>query len=109
MTRRRIGPPVVRWLSGLLASVALVAAVTGAGVLLSPYVHAHSLLVLYLLAVLPVAVVWGARLAALTAILGTAVFAVSLLPGDPTPAADRQDLISLAEFLGVGIVVVVFG
>jgi K+-sensing histidine kinase KdpD len=47
------------WLSGLVVSVALVTAVTGAIVLLKPHVPVLSLSVLYLLAVLPVAVVWG--------------------------------------------------
>ncbi|HVQ92817.1 MAG TPA: hypothetical protein VMU51_17415, partial [Mycobacteriales bacterium] len=64
-----MGPRVVRWLSGLAASGAMVVAVTGAVALLKPYVPVLSLLVLYLLAVLPVAVVWGARLAALTSVL----------------------------------------
>jgi len=53
---------MVRWSSGLLASVAMVAAVTGVIVLLERHVPVLSLLVLYILAVLPIAIFWGSRL-----------------------------------------------
>ena len=48
-----------RRLSGVLASVALLAAVTGAIELLKGHVPVLSLGVLYIFAVLPVAIVWG--------------------------------------------------
>jgi hypothetical protein len=56
-----MGPGVVpqmpRWLSGLLATVVLVAAVSGVLRLLEPHAPALSLSVLYQLAVVPVAIV----------------------------------------------------
>jgi hypothetical protein len=54
-------PPMPRWLSGLLATVVLVAAVSGLLGLLEPHAPVLSLSVLYLLAVVPVAIVWGVR------------------------------------------------
>jgi K+-sensing histidine kinase KdpD len=59
MVGRWIRPSGVRWLSGLLVSVTMVAAVSGLIGLLEPHVPVLSLLVLYILAVLPVAIVWG--------------------------------------------------
>jgi len=49
MTRRWAGPRMARWLSGLLASVVLVAALSGLVGLLASYVPALYLLVLYVL------------------------------------------------------------
>jgi hypothetical protein len=59
MSGRRVRPSVGRWLGGLLVSVTAVAAVSGLIALLDPHVPALSLLVLYLLVILPVAIVWG--------------------------------------------------
>jgi hypothetical protein len=64
MARSWLSPSMVRWSSGLLASVAMVAAVTGVIVLLERDIPVLNLLVLYLLAVLSVAIFWGSRLAA---------------------------------------------
>ena len=74
-----VRPSVVRWLSGLLVSVAAVAAVSGLIGLLEPHVPVLSLLVLYILAVLPVALVWGTGLAVVTSILSIAVFSYLFL------------------------------
>jgi hypothetical protein len=52
----RVMPPMPRWLSGFLATVVLVAAVSGSLVLVEPHAPPLSLSVLYLLAVVPVAV-----------------------------------------------------
>ena len=57
MARRRVRPGMVRWLSGLLVSVLIVAAVSGLLVLLKTWLL--PLRVLYILAVVPVAIVWG--------------------------------------------------
>jgi signal transduction histidine kinase len=105
MAGRRVNPRIVRWLSGLLASVAMVAAVTGVVALLRPHVPVLSLLVLYLLAVLPVAVVWGARLAALTSVMSVAVFALFAPRGRSAWVADSRNLAALGVFLLTAVVV----
>ena len=73
-------PPMPRWLSGLLATVVLVAAVSGLLVLVEPHAPALSLSVLYLLAVVPVAIVWGVRQAMVASLLSTTAFAYLFLP-----------------------------
>jgi hypothetical protein len=59
MAGRSVRPSVVRPLSGLLVGVTAVAAASVLIALLEPHVPVLSLLVLYILAVLPVALVWG--------------------------------------------------
>jgi signal transduction histidine kinase len=105
MAGRRVSPRIVRWLSGLLASVAMVAAVTGVVALLKPHVPVLSLLVLYLLAVLPVAVVWGARLAAVTSVISVAVFALFVPQLGSAWVADSRNLAALGVFLLTAVVV----
>jgi signal transduction histidine kinase len=105
MAGRWVRPSVVRWLSGLLASVTAVAAVSGLIGLLDPHVPVLSLLVLYILAVLPVALVWGTGLAVVTSILSIAVFAYLFLP--PTHSirvADSRELAALGVFLVTAVV-----
>ena len=105
MAPRRKGT-LPRWLSGLLASVSAVAAVTGVIALLERHVPALSLLVLYLLAILPIAVFWGARLAVVTAVLSSAVFAVLFVPPRVSVAvADVRNLAALGVFLVTAVVV----
>ena len=60
-------PGIVCWLSGLLASVLMVAAISGLLVLLRPWLL--PLRAVYFLAVVPAAIAWGTGLAALTALL----------------------------------------
>ncbi|WP_406055631.1 GAF domain-containing protein [Kribbella sp. NBC_00889] len=105
MARSRLNPASARWLRGLLASVALVAVVTGVVALLRPYVPVLSLLVLYLLAVLPMAVVWGARLAAVTSVLSVVAFAFLLPPEGSVWLADSRNLVVLGVFLVTSFVV----
>src|SRR4051812_48338848 len=105
MARRRVSPPIVRWFSGLLASVTLVATVTGVIALLEPHVPVLSLLVLYLLAVLPVAVLWGARLAALTSMVSIAAFVFLLPPTGSDWISDSRNVIALGVFLVTAVVV----
>jgi K+-sensing histidine kinase KdpD len=80
-------PPMPRWLSGLLATVALVAAVSGLLVLVEPHAPALGLSVLYLLAVVPVAIVWGVRQAIVASLLSAAAIAYLFLP--PHPGTSR--------------------
>ncbi|TCC49574.1 GAF domain-containing protein [Kribbella pittospori] len=105
MARSLLNPANARWLGGLLASVALVAVVTGTVALLKAYVPVLSLLVLYLLAVLPIAVVWGARLAAVTSVLSVVVFAFLLPPEGSVWLADSRNLVALGVFLVTSFVV----
>jgi signal transduction histidine kinase len=106
MARSWVSLSKVRWSSGLLVSVAMVAAVTGVIVLLERHVPVLSLLVLYLLAVLPIAIFWGSRLAAVTAVFSVAAFALLLLPPRGLPrVADPRNLAALAVFLVTAVVV----
>jgi signal transduction histidine kinase len=98
--------PIVRWSGGLLAGVAMVAAVSGVIALLAPHVPVLSLLELYLLAVLPVAVVWGAPLAAVTSVAGAAAFALLFLhPAGGFWVAEQQSAVALGVFLVTAVVV----
>jgi signal transduction histidine kinase len=97
---------MVRWLGGLVVSVAAVAAVSGLIALLDPRIPALSLLVLYLLAVLPVAVVWGTALAAVTSVLSTAAFAYLFLqPTHSFRITQSRDLAASGVFLVTAVVV----
>jgi signal transduction histidine kinase len=106
MAGRWVRPSGARRLSGLLVSVAMVAAVSGLIALLEPHVPVLSLLVLYVLPVLAVAVGWGTALAAVTAILSTVVFAYLFLP--PTGSisvGDWRELVAMGVFLVTAVVV----
>jgi signal transduction histidine kinase len=99
MARVRVRASVFRWLAGLLAGAALVAGISAVVELLDEHVPVPSLLVLYLLAVLPVALVWGPGFAVLVALVSTAVFiALFLAPLHPG-IADAATLFPLAVFL----------
>jgi len=104
MARSRVDLPIARWLRGLLAGLALVAVVTGVVALLEPHVPVLGLLVLYLFAVLPVAVVWGALPAAATSIIGVGTFAFIFLSPTDRPA-ERPQAVALAVFLVTAVVV----
>ena len=80
MARLPLRRQATRWLSGLLVGAATVGAVTGVVALLEPHLPVLGLLVLYLLAVLPVAVRFGAGPAAAVSVLSTAVFGYLFLP-----------------------------
>jgi signal transduction histidine kinase len=97
---------MVRWLSGLLVSVAAVAAVSGLIALLDPHVPALSLLTLYILVVLPVAIVWGTGLAAVASVLSIAFFAYLFTPPVLSfRVTEWRDLASLGVFLVTAVVV----
>jgi K+-sensing histidine kinase KdpD len=105
MADRWVRASVVRWLSGLLVSVAAVAAISVLVGLLDPRVPVLSLLVLYILAVLAVALVWGTGLAVVTAVLSTAVFAyLFLVPIHSVRVADSRELAALGVFLVTAVV-----
>jgi signal transduction histidine kinase len=100
-------PPMPRWLSGLLATVVLVAAVTGLLMLVEPHVPPLSLSVLYLLAVVPVAIVWGVRQAMVASLLSTTVFAYLFLP--PRGSLEVEDPRSLLVLVALLLTSVVVG
>jgi signal transduction histidine kinase len=86
--------------------VALVAAVTGVAKLLAGPTAESGLAVLYLLAVLPVAILWGVRFAIAVSILSTLAFDFFILPPlyslQPT---DSQEAFALGVFLVTAAVV----
>jgi signal transduction histidine kinase len=69
---------IARWLSGALASVLIVAAASGLNALLKPWVS--PLLALYVLAIMPVAVVWGTGLAVFAGALSAVVYDYLFVP-----------------------------
>lgn len=106
MERRRTSSAVARRLTGLLAAGLLVAAVTGLIKLGEPHVPTLSLLVLYLLAVLPIAVFWGTPLAVVTAVLSVWAYAYFFVsPLHSLLLADAQNAIGLGVFLVTAVVV----
>ena len=106
MALRRTGSPGVRRLTGLLAAGLLVAAVTGLVKLGEPHVPTLNLLVLYLLAVLPIAVFWGTPLAVITAGLSVWTYAYFFVaPLHSVLVADAENAIGLGVFLVTAVVV----
>jgi signal transduction histidine kinase len=87
-------------------SVTLVAVVSAAVQLLKAYVSVLSLSVLYLLAVLPVAIVWGVLFAVVASLLSAVAYAYLFLPPVGSIAVgDVRDLTPLAVFLITAVVV----
>jgi signal transduction histidine kinase len=98
MAGRWMRPSIARWLSGLLASVLMVAAVSGLDVLLEPW--GAPLRVLYVLAVLPAALVWGTGLAVFTAVLSAVVFDYLFVPPVHTLVIpDSRNSVALGVYL----------
>jgi signal transduction histidine kinase len=101
-----VRPGVRRRLNGLLVGLTLVAAVSGAIALLDPHTDTSSLVVLYLLAVLPVAVYWGALFGALVSVLSTATFDFFFVsPRYAFTAGDSGTWVDLGVFLVASVVV----
>jgi signal transduction histidine kinase len=106
MAQRRTGSSVIRRLTGLLTAGLLVAAVTGVVLLGEPHVPTANLLVLYLLAVLIVAVLWGTPLAVITGVLSVWTYAYFFVPPlHSVLVADVQNTIGLGVFLVTAVVV----
>ena len=98
--------PYGRPFTGVLASVALVLAVTGVIALLEPHVPVLSLAILYLLAVLPVAVVWGLPYSLGVSVASMLAFNFFFLPPLYTlTLADSRNWFALTVFLLTAIVV----
>jgi signal transduction histidine kinase len=103
MSEAWMRPGIARWLSGLLASVLLVAAVSGVAGLLEHW--GQPLRVLYVLAVLPVAVVWGTGLAVFTAIFSALVYDyLFVTPVHSLRIPDSRNAVALGVFLVTAVV-----
>ena len=103
MAGRWMRPGIARWLSGLLASVLLVAAASGLDALLKPWVS--PLLAIYVLAVMPVAVVWGTGLAVFAAVLSAAVYDYLFVPSAHSlRVADLRSAVALGVYLVTAVV-----
>ena len=101
-----VGPVKLRRLSGWLVSAALVAAVSGGLELLKPHIPVPSLLVLYLLAVLPVAVGWGVWFAIVASLMSMAAFVLLFVPPLYSLRVDQLwDLAGLVILLVASVVV----
>lgn len=84
----------------------MVATVTGVITLFDPHVPAQRLLMLYLLVVMPVAIVWGVRIAVVIAVLSAAVYRYLFVqPFHSVGVADSESLAALAVFLVTAVVV----
>jgi signal transduction histidine kinase len=106
MARRLREAVMARWLSGLLVSVTMVAVVSGLIALLDPHVPALSLLVLYILVVLAVAMVWGTGLAVVASVLSIVFFAyLFTAPVGSVQVAQSRDLVAMGVFLVTAVVV----
>jgi|GEM_PF-1255988 len=97
---------LLRWLSGLVASAIAVAALTALVVVLSPHVPGSSVLVLYLLVIVPDAIVWGIGLAMVTSVLCAFVYDFFFTPPlHSFDISDSQNWVALGIFLVTAIVV----
>ena len=104
--RRSIRPQVATVALGVVASVVAVAAVTGAIELLQLAVPVLSLGVLYIFAVLPIAVLWGTRFGIGVAIASMLAFNWFFLPPIHTfTLADSRNWLALAVFVVTAVVV----
>jgi two-component system sensor histidine kinase KdpD len=96
----------MRRLTPGLASIAAVALVTGAIELLKPHIPVLSLAVLYLLAVLPIAIFWGLAYGVSVAIASMLAFNWFFLPPLYTfTLADSRNWFALVVFLVTAVVV----
>ncbi|MCU1679259.1 MAG: hypothetical protein JWM93_4017 [Frankiales bacterium] len=102
----RMRPSIRRRLSGWFVSVALVAAVSGVLKLLEGDPSASTVAVLYVFAVLPVAVVWGTAFGVLVSVASTAAYDFLFVPPRHSLTVDDpRDWLRLAGFLAAAVVV----
>jgi signal transduction histidine kinase len=105
MAQRRVSRPILRTVSGLLASAAMVAAVSAVVALADPRGPAPYVLMLYVLVVMAVAILWGTWLAVSTAVLCAAVFTFIFMPPRFTFYVDSSNIVELGVFLVTAVVV----
>ncbi|MGW7255180.1 sensor histidine kinase [Streptomyces sp. NPDC054834] len=99
MTHRRVNVLSRRYVNGLLAGTAMVAAATGLLNALEPYDVPLHLFALYLLVVLAVAVVWGTVLAVVTSVLSVAAYCCLFARPHGFVIADSESVVAVATFL----------
>jgi two-component system sensor histidine kinase KdpD len=93
-----------RLLVGTAASAAAVAVVTGVVYALDPIAPVLGLGVLYLLAVVPVAAIWGLRFAVVVSVVSMLAFNWLFLPPTHTfHLAESEDWVALAVYLVVAV------
>ncbi|MCW3063786.1 MAG: hypothetical protein JWN32_958 [Solirubrobacterales bacterium] len=98
--------PIPRRLSGWFVSVALVAAVSGVLKLLEGNPSTSTVAVLYIFAVMPVAVVWGTAFGVLVSVASTAAYDFLFVPPrNSLTVTDARDWLRLAGFLAAALVV----
>jgi signal transduction histidine kinase len=103
---RGVSPPVRRPLTAALVSAALIAAVSGVVAVLEPGVPAQGLGVLYLFAVVPIALVYGLGAAVVVSLVSMAAFNYFFLPPRYTLAPGTAEHWSiLTAFLVSSLVV----
>jgi len=106
MTPSPTRPTLGRRSSRLLASMAMVAGVTGVIALLAPHLPALYLMPLYLLVVLPIAVAWSTAMAVVTAVLSIMAYTFCFVPPRFTfGIEDWRAFVALGVFLITAIVV----
>src|SRR3989440_11251776 len=103
MNRRSIG--VEEAIVAALASAGAVALVTGAIAVARPYVPVLSLGVLYVFAVLPVAVAWGLAYAIPVSVASMLAFNFFLPPTHTFALRDNENWFALAVYLVTAVVV----
>ncbi len=94
-----------KW-AGVVVAVLAVAVTSGVIAILVSYVSSSYLLVLYVLAVLGVAIGWGTGLAVFTAVLSVVAFSYLFL-GSPFPfhLEDPSNIVGTAVFLATAVIV----
>jgi two-component system, OmpR family, sensor histidine kinase KdpD len=104
--RLRLGVEPPGRLAGVLASVAAVAIVTAAIAILDDWIPVLSLSVLYLFAVLPIAVLWGLAYAIAVSVGSMLAFNFFFLePVHTLTLADSRNWLALAVFVAAAVVV----
>ncbi|MBB5787508.1 GAF domain-containing protein [Jiangella mangrovi] len=95
------GRPLQRWVGGAATGLVLVIVATGAVWLLNQRLPPRGLLIVYLLAVLPVAIRWGAGPAVLVSALAVTTFVLVIAP----PQSEGPALVALGVFVATAVVV----
>ncbi|MEA2272309.1 MAG: hypothetical protein QOI98_1017, partial [Solirubrobacteraceae bacterium] len=98
--------PIRRRLIGWFVSAALVAAVSGVLELLQEDPSGSTVAVLYLFAVMPVALVWGTAFGVLVAVASTVAYDYLFVPPlNSLTVTDSRDWLRLAGFLAAALIV----
>jgi K+-sensing histidine kinase KdpD len=105
MPQRWVSQPITGWPSGLLSSLILVAAVTGLDMFLQPRTGLAYLALLYVLAIMPIAIVWGAGVGLVTAVLSAVVFNYVLVTPRFAFNSSDANILGGAVFLVTAVVV----